>query len=278
VVVRTERVLITLIMLVVSLVVAACLVPGQAGAGCRNPNLVDENHASLFIRPVAALGPIQIKWFGHSFFQITSSGGTRIIADPFGAMGFPMPEVWPHVVTVGREHGNHNNVGLAKGNPLVLRGLKEGGSDWNQVNTTFRDVLIYNVPVHQRGVPEYWGLRGAAFVFEMDGLCILHSGDVSEPFNEDQLQLIGHVDILLQTIGGVYTAGPEGAKKIIEQLEPKIVIPMHFWYNMGNVLERFTTGPYKVRTLETNTITVSKETLPAQTEIIVLKVLREGDI
>jgi L-ascorbate metabolism protein UlaG (beta-lactamase superfamily) len=41
----------------------------------------------------------------------------------------------------------------------------------------------------------------------MDGLCILHSGDVSEPYNEDQLQLIGHIDILLQVIGEVFTAG-----------------------------------------------------------------------
>ncbi len=263
---------------VISMVAAICLLSGQACAGCRNPNIVNDDGTGLYIRPVAALGPIQIKWFGHSFFEITTSSGTRIITDPFGAMGFPMPEVWPHVVTVGREHGNHNNVGLAKGNPLILRGLKEGGSDWNQVNTTFRDVLIYNVPVHQRGVPEYLGLRGSAFVFEVDGLCVLHSGDVSEPFNEDQLQLIGHVDVLLQTIGGVYTADPTAAKKIIEQLDPKIVIPMHYWQNMGNVLERFTTGPYKVHTLGTNTFVVSKDTLPAQTEIIVLKVLRDGDI
>ena len=62
------------------------------------------------------------------------------------------------------------------------------------------------------GVPNYaTSLKGAAFVFEVDGLCILHSGDISDPYNEDQLQLIGHVDIILQVIGGVYTIGPEGA-------------------------------------------------------------------
>lgn len=80
--------------------------------------------------------------------------------------------------------------------------MKEGGEEWNLINLTFKDVLIYNVPIHQRGVPGNLSLRGSAFVFEVDGLCILHSGDVSEPFNEDQLQLIGHVDILLQVIGG----------------------------------------------------------------------------
>ena len=245
-------------------------------AACRNPNIAEEDQP--FLRPAAVSGSIEIKWFGHSFFQITSSSGTKIITDPFGAMGFPMPEVWPNIVTVGREHGNHNNVRLAKGSPVILRGVKEGTDEWNQVNFTFRDVLIYNVPVHQRGVPGYYqSLKGSGFVFEMDGLCIFHSGDVSEPFNEDQLQLIGHVDILLQTIGGVYTIGPEGAKKVIEVLKPKIVVPMHYWYNYG-VLERFIDGPYKVRSLNTNNFNVSKDTLPSDTEIIILKVVREGDL
>ncbi len=256
----------------VILVVTFLLVCGPAWAGCRNPNVAGEGP---FIRLVAASAPIEIKWFGHSFFELTSGRGTRIATDPFGAMGFPMPDVSADVVTVGREHGNHNNVGLVKGNPIVLRGLKDGGNDWNYVNSTIRDVLIYNIPVHQRGVPEVWGLRGSAFVYEMDGLCVLHTGDVSEPFNEDQLQMIGHVDILLQTIGGVFTIGPEGALQVIEQLKPKIVIPRHYWYN-NNALERFTSGPYKVLTLDSNSFSVSKDTLPVETEIIVLKVKVDG--
>lgn len=264
-----------LLLTVTYLFTGSFLFSWQAQGACRNPNIVEEDP---FIVPAAASGFVEIKWFGHSFFQITSSNGTKIITDPFGAMGFPMPEVWPNVVTIGREHGNHNNAGLAKGNPLVLRGLKEGANDWNQINTTFRDVLIYNVPIHQRGFPGYEGsLRGSAFVFEMDGLCILHSGDVSEPFNEDQLQLIGHVDILLQTIGGVYTIGPELAKKIVELLKPKVIVPMHYWYQR-NVLERFIDGPYTVHTLNTNSIRVSKDTLPPVPEIFVLQVIREGDL
>lgn len=262
-----------------SLILIVCLtmalISGEGQTACRNPNIA---RGEYVLTPAAVSGFIEIKWFGHSFFQITSSEGTKIITDPFGPMGFPMPEVWPHIVTVGREHGNHNNVGLAKGSPVILRGLKGGGEDWNEINLTFRDVLIYNVPIHQRTPPGYGAsFKGSAFVFEMDGLCILHSGDVSEPYNEDQLELIGHVDILLQVIGGIYTAGPEGAKKIVEKLKPKVVIPMHYWYQM-NVLERFIDGPHRVRFLNTNQVRFSKETLPKETEIFVLKVLRDGDL
>jgi hypothetical protein len=263
--------------LVVGMLILLCpfVFSGRGRAACRNPYLAENQ--GPFIFQAAGSGFTDFTWFGHSFFQITSSNGTKIITDPFYPMGFPMPEVWPHVVTVGREYRNHNNVGLAKGNPIVLRGLRPGLYEWNDINLTFRDVLIYNVPIHQRGHVEYGGsIKGASFVFEMDGMCILHAGDVSEPFNEDQLQFIGHIDVLLVPIGGTYTAGPEEALEIIRQLKPKIVVPMHFWYGTG-VLERFTTGPFRARFFNDNRFSVSRETLPPVTEIYVLKVVREGD-
>ncbi|MDI7260461.1 MAG: MBL fold metallo-hydrolase [Thermodesulfobacteriota bacterium] len=246
---------------------------GQVKAACRNPNIAENE--GPYLRTAPHPGVVEIKWFGHAFFQITSSNGTKIITDPFGAMGFPMPDVWPHVVTVGRESGNHNNVGLAKGSPLVLRGVKPGMEDWNQINTVFRDVLIYNVPIHQRGALGY--LKGSGFVFELDGLCVFHTGDVGEPFNEDQLQLIGHVDIVLLPIGGSYTMGPENAKKVVEQLKPKIAVPMHYYNNMS-LVEIFIDGHYKARFLNTNTFTFSQGTLPSQTEIFILKVLWGSDV
>ena len=109
--------------LVLALLVFLGLLPAPSHSACRNPYLAEEGPPFL-IQPAAASGKVEIRWFGHSFFQLTSSSGTVILTDPFGPMGFPLPDVWGHVVTVGREHGNHNNVGLVKGKPVVLRGLK----------------------------------------------------------------------------------------------------------------------------------------------------------
>jgi len=111
----------------------------------------------------------------------------------------------------------------------------------------------------------------------MDGMCVLHTGDVSEPFNEDQLHLIGHVDVLLVPIGGTYTAGPAEALQITAQLKPKIVVPMHYWYRQ-DILDRMTAGPYQTRFLTTNKFSAHKDALPQATEIYVLKVMREGDL
>jgi L-ascorbate metabolism protein UlaG (beta-lactamase superfamily) len=90
--------------------------------------------------------------------------------------------------------------------------------------------------------------------------CVLHTGEVSEPFNEDQLQLIGHVDILFVPIGGSYSMGPETAKKVGEQLKPKIIVPMHY-YNIS-ILERFIDGPFPARFIGVNKFSVRKYTLP----------------
>jgi hypothetical protein len=83
-----------------SLFLILSLLPLWAHSACRNPYLAEEDDP--FILSAAASGKVEIKWFGHSFFQITSSSGTVVITDPFGAMGFPMPDVWAHVVTVGK--------------------------------------------------------------------------------------------------------------------------------------------------------------------------------
>jgi L-ascorbate metabolism protein UlaG (beta-lactamase superfamily) len=242
-----------------------------ADAACRNPDVADK--AAPGVRRVAASNFVEIKWFGHAFFQITSSAGTQIITDPFRYMGYPMPEVWPDVVTVGKETRNHSNVGLAKGDPIILRGLKSWGRDWNVINTRIRDVLIYNVPIHMRAF--YDDIKGSAFVFEVDGLCICHTGDLGEPFNDDQLDLIGHIDIAFVPIGGSYTMGPESAQKVVEQLKPKIAVPMHYFEDT-TVLQRFVEAPHRVRRLQTDAFRVNKDTLPPATEIFIPRVIWYG--
>jgi len=115
-------------------------------ASCRDPDVAQEFWNFAY----AAAPDATIEYFGHNFFQITSNKGTKIITDPIAPGMYPTPVVTPHVVTVGREHPNHNYVELAQGNPVILRGLGSYGAEWNKISTTVRDVLIYNVPVYQQ--------------------------------------------------------------------------------------------------------------------------------
>ncbi|MGH8072291.1 MAG: MBL fold metallo-hydrolase [Candidatus Entotheonellia bacterium] len=208
-----------------------------------------------------------IQYFSHNFFQITTRQGTKIVTDPLAPGRYPTPHVTPHVVTVGREHPNHNYVQLAQGNPLILRGLAHHGAEWNRVRTHVREVLISNMPIYQNGVAG--ALKGAAFIFQLGTLCIAHLGDLSHPLTPEQLQQIGHVDVALMPIGGTYTMGPELAREVLQQLNPKLAIPMHYRDNLA-LVEAFARG-LTTRRLDGDTLVVSKASLPTTTEIVVLR-------
>src|SRR6188768_4348753 len=132
----------------------------SAHSSCRDPEVAGNFGSFAYAANVDAT----IQYFGHNFFLITTGKGTRIVADPLGPGWYPNPNVAADVVTVGKEMFNHNAVQIVRGNPVILRGLKNYGADWNRVSTSFKDTLIYNVPIHQNAeVIE--GIQGSAFVF-----------------------------------------------------------------------------------------------------------------
>jgi len=215
----------------------------------------------------AAEADASLQYFGHNFFQIKTQQGTAIVMDPLIPGRYPTPKVTPDAITVGREHPNHNYVQLAQGNPLVLRGLSQFGADWNRIHTRVREVTIFNVPIYQNGVAG--ALKGAAFVFDLGTLCIVHLGDLSHRLTSEQLQQIGRVDVALVPIDGTYTMGPETAREVLQQLNPKIAIPMHYRDNFF-LVEAFVRG-LNTRWLNSDTLLLSKSLLPDTTEIIVLR-------
>jgi L-ascorbate metabolism protein UlaG (beta-lactamase superfamily) len=222
----------------------------------------------------AAEADATIRYFGHNFFQITTRKGTAIVTDPLGPRWYPLPPVYGHVVTVGREHFNHNFVEIVQGQPIVLRGLSHFGADWNRISMSVRDVHIYNVPVYQNGL-DGGSLKGAAFVFDLGTLCIIHLGDLSHPLTDEQLKQIGKVDIALTPIGGTFTMDPTTAQQVLRQLKPKIAIPMHFRDDPYRLRE-FTQG-FPNRYMSNETLTVSRESLASPTQIKVLKPPRVED-
>ena len=216
----------------------------------------------------AANADASIQYFGHNFFLITTGKGTRIVTDPLGPGWYPNPNVVGDVVTVGKEMFNHNAVQIVLGNPLILRGLKNYGADWNKVSMTFKDTLIYNVPIHQNA--EFIeGIHGSAFVFDLGPLCIAHLGDLSQKLNEQQIKSFGKVDVALTPIGGGRTMGPDLAREVLAQLKPKIAIPMHH-RDSPYLIRQFSAG-LKTQVLKSDTLALSKDALPVSLEIRVLQ-------
>ena len=236
----------------------------SAQSSCRDPD-VARGFGSL---AYAASVDATIQYFGHNFFLITTAKGTRIVTDPLGPGWYPTPNIAGDVVTVGKEQFNHNAVHIVRGNPLILRGLKNYGASWNTVSMSFKDTFIYNVPIHQNA-DFIEGIHGSAFVFDLGPLCIAHLGDLSQKLNEQQIKSFGKVDVALTPIGGRRTMDPILAREVLLQLKPKLAIPMHHRDN-PYLIQQFTAG-LKTQILQTDTLALSKDALPTATEIRVLQ-------
>ena len=236
----------------------------SAYSSCRDPEVARGFGSVAYAANVDAT----IQYFGHNFFLITTSRGTRIVTDPLGPGWYPNPNVVGDVVTVGKEQFNHNAVQIVMGNPVILRGLKNYGAGWNTISTSVKDAFIYNVPIHQNA--EFiQGIHGSAFVFDLGTLCIAHLGDLSQKLNDQQIKAFGKVDVALTPIGGRRTMDPELAREVLAQLKPKIAIPMHH-RDSPSLVQQFSAG-MRTQVLPGDTLTLSKSALPQPTEIKVLQ-------
>jgi L-ascorbate metabolism protein UlaG (beta-lactamase superfamily) len=97
----------------------------------------------------------------------------------------------------------------------------------------------------------------------------VHLGDLSHPLTPEQLHQIQRVDVALIPIGGTYTMGPDIAREVLQQLKPKIAIPMHYRDNLV-LVEAFARG-LTTRHLTSDTLAVSQASLPTTTEVVVLR-------
>lgn len=196
--------------------------------------------------------PVAVRWWGQAMVTIETWWGLTIAIDPYdpAQTGYTDPHVRADVVLISHEHFDHNNADLIAGDPVVVRGLTEDGEARTTDMTLYRAVndLTPRIaqtsgytssaphPVRIRSIPawhddEHGAKRGAnaMFLVETDGVRILHCGDLGQTeLTTEQLDAIGRVDALLIPVGGTYTIDAVGAARIIEQLAPRLVVPIHF--------------------------------------------------
>lgn len=165
---------------------------------------------------------MDIYWFGQACFKLKGKYSSVII-DPFdsGVTGLKLPkDLESDVVLSTHEHKDHNNTQAVEGNPMVF--VSPGEYE-------VKGAVITGIPAfHDKSEGAERGKNTIYHIF-MDSLNIVHLGDFGQAKLTDiQVNEIGQVDILLIPVGGVYTINGKEAAEITSQLEPKIVIPMHF--------------------------------------------------
>jgi len=111
--------------------------------------------------------------------------------------------------------------------------------------------------------------KNAIFVFRVDDICIAHLGDLGHVLTAEQLKMMGKIDILLMPIaGGYFTVTPAEARDVTKQVNPKIVIPMHFWWEQA--VQEFVQDMPNVKRLNTPVLKIAKSELPKSTEVFVM--------
>ena len=161
-----------------------------------------------------------ITWFGHSCFRLENKDNSLLI-DPFSKeIGLRPPKIKDNIVLVTHQHYDHNNLEDLPEDSFLIQGPGE---------YEIKGVFIKGIQsFHDKSQGQERGLN-AIYVIKIEEMSIVHLGDFGQDkLSEEQVEKIGSADILMIPIGGVYTINYKEAIEAIRQIEPKIVIPMHY--------------------------------------------------
>ena len=162
---------------------------------------------------------MKITYLGHASFLLETAAGTRIVTDPYAQDILQHPVVKAHVVTTSHEHHDHCDFSQVKGDYVIVNSTK---------TTIFQDVKISCVPCWHDEVQGQKRGHNRAYIFESDGLKIVHLGDLGEAPTPALMDACRGADVLLIPIGGTYTlTGPQAAEAV-KALQPKLTVPMHY--------------------------------------------------
>ena len=168
---------------------------------------------------------VEISYLGHSSFLIETAGGVSAITD---YNGYLKTSELPDIVTMNNAHDSHYTPLPEPGIQHVLKGWGEGyGMAEHDVEV--EDMRVRNIPTSVHGREGFQANSNSIFVFEVEDLCIAHLGHLHHVLTDTHLGELGVIDVLLAPIDGIYTMSQEEMALVVQQIRPRIVIPMHYF-------------------------------------------------
>lgn len=229
--------------------------------------------------PVAETGPrvwrvaaedpaVRVIFLGHASFLIETPDNVRAITDYSGTYTTDPP---PDLVTMNHAHPSHYTLHPDPRIGTVLHGWQEGPKP-PAYDVVLRDLRVTNLPTNIRE----WGggteINGnSIFIFETAGLCIAHLSHLHHLLEQADLDALGHIDIVMIAVDGAFTLGQADARAVIEQMRPRIVLPMHYFSadNLARFLDMMR-DTHAIEVRHDPAIEVSRLTLPDRPTVIAL--------
>ncbi|MGO9139252.1 MAG: MBL fold metallo-hydrolase [Syntrophales bacterium] len=215
---------------------------------------------------------MNIEWYGHAAFKITTEKGIRIIIDPYesgfsgGTISYRNIDDEADIVITSHDHGDHNYIKSIRGKYEHIK--KQGSYEIKGVKLQTLPTFHDTASGKERG-------DNLLTIISADGIKLLHLGDLGHDLDPETLKKIGKVDVLLLPVGGFYTIDAQAATKVMNNIRPSITIPMHYRtekcsFPITTVAE-FTRGKKNVQVLPKSEMKITAAALPKEPEIIVLQ-------
>lgn len=212
-----------------------------------------------------------LTYLGHSCFKIQDkigSEGITIITDPFDkTVGFKIPTFDVDIATISHNHHDHNNFKCLNGHPSLVDTAGE---------YDIKGVVINGIESFHDS--ENGNKRGENIIYKIniDDITIVHLGDLGHILENKQLEKLAETDILLIPVGGVYTLDAKKAVEVVSQIEPRIVIPMHYKTKESKIeiegVEKFI-KEMGMKPTEEEKLKISKKDLPQEDlELVVMNI------
>ena len=156
---------------------------------------------------------MKLTWLGHSCFKV-ESGGYEIVLDPYedgSVPGYPPVREEADAVLCSHEHADHG-----ARHRVALRQGRKATISVEEIHTWHDDA---------RGAK-----RGPNTIHILDdGVCrIAHLGDLGCDLMPEQKEQLKGLTALLIPVGGFFTIDAVQAKRLAEELQPIVIVPMHY--------------------------------------------------
>jgi L-ascorbate metabolism protein UlaG (beta-lactamase superfamily) len=211
---------------------------------------------------------MELSWIGHSCFRLRGREAT-LITDPCArSSGYLLNRVAADVVTISNDHPHHSAAAEVAGSPTILDGPGE-----YEVHGIFVNGVRTAKPKTDAAAS-----RNTAYIVTIDDVTICHLGDIASIPATEQVELMKDVNVLLVPVGGHCTIGPSEAVEVISQIEPKLVVPMHYATDASTVeleqVDRFLREMGITQAEPQARLNITPSSLPAEPTVVVLQYRR----
>ncbi|MSV29836.1 MAG: hypothetical protein EXQ52_13985 [Bryobacterales bacterium] len=220
---------------------------------------------------LCAAQDVKVSWIGQSGYIIQSPGGPTVVSDPPGSgQGFLAPAVRADAVTVSHAHGDHTGTDTVRG-PFALidgRPIRER-TEVAAAGVNF--VLIPGFHDNNGATPN------TVIRWTQSGLRFAQFGDFGQAqITETQMADLRDLDVAFFSSNHIGIA-PQGVSALLRQLRSRVAILGHFYGPLGGLVRNLTLRDvlpaFDQVVFKPSTVTLSRATLPAATEVWVMEPL-----